>query len=99
MYSSLFGVSRCLKGFPDGSVDKESACNAGDTGDASSIPGSGKSPREGHGNPPQYSCLKNSMNRGAWQGIVCGVTKSWTRLSSSHTNTYTHTHTHTHTHT
>ena len=51
MYSSLFDISRCLKGFPHGSVGKESACNAGDTGDASSIPGSGKSPREGNGCP------------------------------------------------
>ena len=49
-------------GFPEGSVDKESACNAGDTGDAGSIPGSGRSPGGGHGNPFQYSCLKNPVN-------------------------------------
>ena len=65
MYSSLFGISRCLKGFPDGSVGKESACSAGDTGDASSIPGSGKRPREGNGCPLQYSCLENPMDREA----------------------------------
>ena len=45
---------------------KESACNAGDTGDADSIPGSGRSSGEGHGNPFQYSCLENPMDRGAW---------------------------------
>ena len=45
---------------------KESACNAGDAGDADSIPGSGRSSGEGHGNPFQYSCLENPMDRGAW---------------------------------
>ena len=49
-------------GFPGGLDDKESACNAGDLGP---IPGSGRSPGEGNGNPLQYSCLENSMNRGA----------------------------------
>ena len=43
-----------------------------------SIPGSGRSPGKGKGNPFQYSCLENSMDGGAWQAIVCGVTKSWT---------------------
>ena len=51
-------------GFPDGSNGKESACSAGDLG---LIPGSGKSPGKGHGNQLQYSCLENSMERGAWQ--------------------------------
>ena len=50
-------------GFPAGSVGKESAGNAGDLG---WIPGSGRSPGEGNGNPLQYSCLENSMDRGAW---------------------------------
>jgi len=54
---------------------KESACNAGDLG---SIPGSGRSPREGNGNPLQYSCLEKPMDRGAWQAIVHGVAKSQT---------------------
>ena len=59
-------------GFP-GSLDgKESASNAGDP---SSIPGSGRSPGEGHGNPLQYSCLENPMDRGAWQATVHGVAK------------------------
>ena len=57
-------------GFPGGSDDKESACNAGGPG---SIPGLGRSPGEGDGNPLQYSSLGNSMDRGAWRGIVHGV--------------------------
>ena len=63
------------RGFPGGSDGKESAFNAGDPG---STPGLGRSPREGNGNPFQYSCLENPMNRVAWQAIVHGVTKSWT---------------------
>ena len=65
-------------GFSDSSDGKESACNVGDPG---SIPGSGRSPGEGNGNPLQYSCLENSMVRGAWLATVHGVEKSWTRLS------------------
>ena len=49
-----------------------------EAGDMSSIPGSGRSPGEGNGNPLQYSCLENPMDRGAWQAIVSGVAKSWT---------------------
>jgi len=64
--------------FPGGSDGKESACNAGDL---SSIPVSGKSSEKGNGNPLQYSCLENSMDRGAWQATVHGVAKSWTQLS------------------
>ena len=52
-----------LRGFPGGSDGKESACSAGDPG---SIPGLGRSPGEGNGNPLQYSCLENSMDKGAW---------------------------------
>ena len=62
--------------FPGDSNDKESAHNAGDTG---SIPGSGRSPREGNGYPLQNSCLENPMDRGAWQATVYGVTKSRTQ--------------------
>ena len=65
-------------GFPGGSDGKESTCNAGDLG---LIPGSGKSPGEGNGNPLQYSYLENFMNRGAWQATVHGVMKNWIRLS------------------
>ena len=68
-----------IKGFPGGSEGKTSACNARDP---SSIPGSGRSPGEGNGNPLQYSCLENSMDKGAWWATVHGVTKSWTRLSN-----------------
>ena len=57
-----------------------------------SIPGSGRSPGGGHGNPLQYFCLKNPMDRGNWQATIHGITKSWTRLSL-HTHTHTHTHT------
>ena len=64
-----------LLGFPGGSEVKASAYNAGDAG---SIPGS---PGEGNGNPLQYSCLENPMDREAWQATVHGVAKSWTRLS------------------
>ena len=60
-----------------GSDNKESACNAGDPG---SVPGLGRSPGEGNGNPLQYSCLENSMNREAWQATVHGVSKSKTWL-------------------
>ena len=57
-------TSELTLGFPSGSDGKESACNAGDSG---SIPGSGRAPGEGNGNPLQYSCLENPMDRGAWQ--------------------------------
>ena len=57
---------------PHNSVSKESACNAGDLG---SIPWLGRSPGEGNGNPLQYSCLKNPMDRGAWQATVHGATR------------------------
>ena len=77
------GIWRCekisLRTFPGGSDGKESACNAGDPG---SIPGSRRSPGVGNGNPLQYSCLKNSTERGAWCATVQGVAKSRTRLSN-----------------
>ena len=66
-------------GFPGGSVGEESACNAGDLG---SIPGWGRSPGEGRGNPLQYSCLENPMDGGAWLAAVHRVAKSQTRLSN-----------------
>ena len=65
-------------GFPGGSEVKASACNVGDLG---SIPGSGRSPGEGNGNPLQYSCLENPMDGGAWWATVHRVVKSRTRLS------------------
>ena len=84
-------------GFPDGSVVKNPLANAGDTGDTVSIPGLGRSPRGGNGNPLQYSCLENPTDRGAWRATVCGVPKSWIGLMDGvcmHTHTHTHTHTH-----
>ena len=68
-------MSLSSRGFPGGSDGIESACNAGDP---SSIPGSGRSPEEGNGNPFQYSCLENPMDRGAWRATVHRVIKSWT---------------------
>ena len=68
----------CDVRFPGISDDIESACNKGDPG---SIPGSGRSPGEGNGNPLQYSCLENPMDGGAWQATFHGVTRSQTRLS------------------
>ena len=67
-----------ILGFPGGSDCKESACNAGDLG---LIPGLGRSPGGGHGNPLQYSYLENPLNRRAWRATVHGVEKSWTQLS------------------
>ena len=68
-------TSKTEKGFPGASNSKESACNVGDPG---LIPGYGRSPGEGNGNPLQYSFLENSMDRGAWQATVHRVAKSWT---------------------
>ena len=68
-------------GFPDGSVGKESTCNARDSGDMGWIPGSKRVPGGGNGKLLQYSCLENPMDRGAWQATVPGVTKSQTQLS------------------
>ena len=66
------------RGFPGGSDSKESACNAGDSGDAGLILGSGRSPGVGNGNPHQYSCLENTMNREAQWAKIHGATKSQT---------------------
>ena len=59
-----------LMGFQRGSVIKETAYNVGDARDMGSIPGLGRSPGGGHGNPLQYSCLENPMNRGGWRATV-----------------------------
>ena len=68
-------------GFHGSSAARESACNAGEAGDRGSIPGSGRSSGAGHGNPLQYSCLENPMDRGAWRAIVQGVAKRRSPLS------------------
>ena len=75
--SEIRTLPNATLGFPGGSVSKESACNADDL---SPIPGLGRSPGGGHGNPLQYSCLENPMDRGAWQAIVHRVAQSWARL-------------------
>ena len=78
-FQSILTICR---GFPGGSDSKESACCVGDPG---SILGSGRSPGEGNGNPLQYSCLENPMDRGAWWvTTVHGVTKSQTQQSNFH---------------
>ena len=68
-----------MKGFPGDSGSKVSACSAGDL---DSIPGSGRCPGGGNGNPLQYSCLENPMDGGAWEATVHGVAKSRTWLSN-----------------
>ena len=75
----------------NGSDGEESACSVGDPG---LIPGSGGFPGKENGNPFQYSCLENSMDRGAWWAIVHEVIES---DMTEQFNTHTHTHTHTHT--
>ena len=76
-------LCNCLykKSFPGGSDGKESACNAEDLG---LIPGLGRSPGEGNGNPLQYSCLENSMDRGDCRSIVHGVPENQTQLRDFH---------------
>ena len=73
----MFSIRK--QGFSGGSDGKVSACNAGDLG---LIPESGRSPAEGNGNPFQYACLENSMDRAAWWPTVHEVAKSQTRLSN-----------------
>ena len=72
------------KGFPGGSVDKGSACKAGDLG---SIPGLGRSPRGGDGYPLQYSCLENPLHRGAWRAASMGSQRVDTTGATEHTHT------------
>ena len=73
-----------ILGFPGGSDGRKSACNARDPG---LIPGLGRSPGEENGNPLQYSCLENPMERGAWQATVHRFAESWTQLKQFSTNT------------
>ena len=68
--------------FPGGAMVMRLTARAGDSEDMGLILGSGRSPGEGNGNPLQYSCLENSMGRGAWRATVHGVTKSQTQLTN-----------------
>ena len=77
--------TQSIKSFPDSSVGKESACNAGNPG---TIPGSGRSTGEGIGYPLQYSCLENPMDRGAWRATVHGVAQSQTQLKGLSTHAH-----------
>ena len=72
LQETVFLLPIAQMGFPGESVGKNPPANAGDSG---SVPGLGRSPREGNGNPLQYSCLVNSVDRDAWQATVHGVTK------------------------
>ena len=82
-YAQSFFCGFSLMSFPCSSVGKASACSAGDLG---LIPRLGRSPGEGNGNPLQYACLENPMDRGAWWAAVHGVAKSGARLSEFHSS-------------
>ena len=82
---------------PGGAVLKNLPANAGEAGVWGSISGSRRAPGVANGNPLQYHCLENSMDRGAWWAVVHGVTKSWTRLSMhiwTHVHIWAHMHKH-----
>ena len=77
MYLKISVIVLFILGFPGGSVGKESACNMEDMG---LVPGLGRSPGGGHGNPLQYSCLENPVDRGGWWAAVLRL-QSWTGLN------------------
>ena len=77
----VLGIGTWPSGFPGGTVVKNPPANAGEARDASLIPGLGRSPGVGNGNPLQYSCMENSMDRGACWATVHEVTKSGTQLT------------------
>ena len=81
-------MTRYLKYKTGALVVKNPPDKAGDAGDVCLIPGSGKSPEGGHGNPLQYSCLDNPTDRGTWWSTVHRVPKSWTRLKRLSTHTH-----------
>ena len=100
--ATLWAVARQAPlsvGFSDNSVGKESTCNWTQvpSGDSGSIPGLGRFPWRGNGNPFQYSCLENPMDRAAWQVTVCSIAESdTTDQLSAHMRACAHTCTHTH---
>ena len=75
---AILKLLNIIKGFPGGPVVKNPCANAEDAGDLGSVPGLGRLPREGNDNPPQDSCLGNTMDRGVWRATVHEVTKSQT---------------------
>ena len=80
--ANVFGHPQCvLRGFPGGSMVKNPLANPGDVGDSNSIPRSGRFSGGWNGNPLQYSCWKNPLDRGAWWATVYGVPTSQTWLS------------------
>ena len=79
----LLGISHKPLGFPRWHSGKEPTANAGNTRDAGLIPGLGRYPGIRNGNPLQYYCLENSMDRGAWEATVHGITKSRAQLSTA----------------
>ena len=84
--SEFSGATKTEVAFPGGTMIKNPHANAGDTRDRGLIPGLGRSPKIGNGNPLQYSCLGNPMERGAWQATVHRVAKSWTCQATEHTH-------------
>ena len=87
MFTEVFALVPLSTGVPlSVSTVKNLPANARDVG---SISGSGRSPGGGNGNPLQYPCLVNCIDRGAWWATVCRIANSWTQLST-HTNTHTH---------
>ena len=83
-FARFYIYSIASEGFPGGTVVEKPPASAGDTGDAGSVPGSGRSPGEGSGNPLQCSCWENFIDRGAWQAVVHAQL-------STHIETHTHT--------
>ena len=79
-FKERFGSRKPKLGFPGGVVIKNLPASAGDIRDAGSIPGLGRFPGEGNGNPLQYPCLENFTDRGAWWATVRSITKSQTQL-------------------
>ena len=82
----------------DSQVAQWSTAKVGDTEEVGSIPGSGRPPRRGNGNPLQHSCWENFMDRGTWWATAHAVAKSWTQLSNWAQHLHVHTHTYTNTH-